>query len=95
MTTTIGFAYLGLIALMGLITFACYGWDKRAARLQHPRIAENRLHLLALGGGWLGALIGRSYFRHKTQKTKFTIITWAIAGLHIALLASFAMDWMI
>lgn len=84
----IGIVYICLLGLMSLITFASYGWDKRQARLGRQRISENRLHLLALLGGWPGALVGRQIFRHKTQKTWFTIKTWGIVAIHVVLVAA-------
>ncbi len=83
----LGIGYLGLVGLMSLVTIACYGWDKRQARHGRPRISENRLHVLALLGGWPGALVGRQIFRHKTQKTWFTIKTWLIVAIHVGLIA--------
>jgi uncharacterized membrane protein YsdA (DUF1294 family) len=69
-----------------LVLFFLYGIDKRAARLSHHRIPEARLHFLALLGGMPGALIAQQVFRHKTRKTGFQLVTWAIAILHAILL---------
>ena len=85
----IAVGYLCVVGLMSLITFACYGWDKRAARLEGLRISENRLHTLSLLGGWPGALIGRQIFRHKTQKTWFTFKTCAVVAIHALAIAGF------
>lgn len=84
----IGIGYGCVVALMSLVTFACYGWDKRQARHGRQRISENRLHVLSLLGGWPGALVGRQIFRHKTQKTWFTIKTWLIVAIHVGLIAT-------
>jgi uncharacterized membrane protein YsdA (DUF1294 family) len=65
-----------------------YGLDKRRAQANERRIPEARLHGLALLGGWPGALFGRSVFRHKTQKTWFSAITFAIVGLHAVFIAA-------
>jgi uncharacterized membrane protein YsdA (DUF1294 family) len=35
------------------------------------------LHVLALTGGWPGALVGMHYFQHKTRKTSFQVVCWA------------------
>jgi uncharacterized membrane protein YsdA (DUF1294 family) len=83
----LGIGYTCVVVLMSVVTFACYGWDKRQARLGGQRISEHRLHMLALAGGWPGALLGRQTFRHKTQKTTFTIRTWFIVFLHVILIA--------
>jgi uncharacterized membrane protein YsdA (DUF1294 family) len=80
--------YLGAaswIAVWSLVTFVVYGYDKRQARRDGRRIPEQRLHLLALAGGFPGAYLGQQYFRHKTQKTSFAIVTGAALLLHVAL----------
>lgn len=56
---------------MNLIAFALYGIDKRRAKQGAWRISEYTLLLVALLGGSLGALLGMSYFRHKTRHRKF------------------------
>ncbi len=61
---------------MSVITFILYAWDKSAARAGRRRIAERSLHLLALAGGWPGALLAQRLFRHKTRKRRFRIVFW-------------------
>jgi uncharacterized membrane protein YsdA (DUF1294 family) len=75
-----------------LPAFAMYGIDKRQAQAGGWRVPEVALHGLALIGGVAGAWAGRYVFRHKTQKTVFTvvlvvatilwgaIIAWALFG---------------
>ena len=70
---------------MSVVAFLMYGWDKRQAKTKGWRVPEKRLHALAFLGGWPGAMFGRTYFRHKTQKNEFKIMTWLAAGLHVAL----------
>jgi uncharacterized membrane protein YsdA (DUF1294 family) len=77
-------AYLGLIALLSLVTFVAYGWDKRQAGRGGRRVPERTLHLLSICGGWPGALVGQRNFRHKTQKTSFRLIFCATVVLHVA-----------
>ena len=67
--------------------FLMYGWDKRQAKTDGWRVPEKRLHALAFLGGWPGALFGQSYFRHKTQKNEFRIMTWLAAAVHVGLVA--------
>ena len=50
-----------------------YAADKSAARSGRWRIAERTLHVLALIGGWPGALIAQRVFRHKSRKPSFQI----------------------
>ncbi|MCB5208146.1 DUF1294 domain-containing protein [Methylovorus mays] len=69
-------AVLGLYLAASVVTFGAYAIDKSAARHHRQRTAENTLHLLALLGGWPGALAGQRLFRHKTAKRSFMIIFW-------------------
>lgn len=74
-----------LVVVASIATFVMYGWDKRQAKTNGWRVPEKQLHGLALLGGWPGAMLGQNYFRHKTQKTEFKIMTWLAAGLHVVL----------
>ncbi|MFG6449158.1 DUF1294 domain-containing protein [Roseateles sp. BYS180W] len=66
---------------MSMATFVVYALDRRAARLGRWRVAENTLHLLALLGGWPGALLARRALRHKIRKLAFTRRFWCtVAG---------------
>ncbi|KGD63809.1 hypothetical protein Y5S_03016 [Alcanivorax nanhaiticus] len=73
-------------ALLSLVTLILYGVDKRAARLEKQRTPEKHLHLLALLGGWPGALVARPLFRHKTRKQPFTTIFWCTVLIGIAMM---------
>ena len=75
-----------LVLVMSVAAFLMYGWDKRQAKTDGWRVPEKRLHVLSLLGGWPGAMLGQNYFRHKTQKTEFKVLTWLAAGLHVALI---------
>jgi uncharacterized membrane protein YsdA (DUF1294 family) len=79
-------AYVAIVALTSLAAFAAYGWDKRRARRQGRRVPENTLHLLALLGGWPGALAGQRVFRHKTQKLGFRVVFWLVVVLHLGVM---------
>ncbi len=52
-------------------------------RTDGRRVPEKTLHLLALFGGWPGALMGQRVFRHKTQKFGFRIVFWLCVTLHL------------
>ena len=69
---------------VSLVTLLVYGWDKRRAGKGGRRVPESTLHLLALFGGWPGALVARPLFRHKTKKQPFSAIFWVIGALHVA-----------
>lgn len=44
-----------------------YGYDKVSSKAGAGRVPELVLHLLALGGGFAGALVGMFLFRHKSN----------------------------
>lgn len=72
---------LGLYAFLSAWLFALYAFDKAAARAGRRRTAEATLHLLALAGGWPGALLAQRVLRHKTRKQPFQRVFWGtVAG---------------
>lgn len=71
---------------LSIITFVAYGYDKRASLRGDERVSERTLHLLALCGGWPGALAGQLMFRHKTRKTSFRVCFWLTVLLNGAML---------
>ncbi|NIM43213.1 MAG: DUF1294 domain-containing protein [Hydrogenophaga sp.] len=58
------------------VAFMAYAMDKSAAVGGGWRIRESRLHLLALVGGWPGALLAQQVLRHKTSKAEFRGVFW-------------------
>ena len=81
----IAMAYVAL----SLFSFVAYALDKSAARRGAWRTKEGTLHLLALAGGWPGALIAQQTLRHKSKKTSFRIVFWVTV-----LLNCFVLVWM-
>lgn len=69
---------------LSVVSVIAYGFDKAEARRGGQRLSENSLHLIAVLGGWPGALIAQQWFRHKTQKRSFRIVFWATAAINIA-----------
>lgn len=69
---------------MSLLTFVVYAWDKAAAQAQRWRTAESTLHLMALAGGWPGALLAQQWLRHKSAKREFRVVFWATVVLNVA-----------
>jgi uncharacterized membrane protein YsdA (DUF1294 family)/cold shock CspA family protein len=65
-------------------TFLAYAFDKSAATRGAWRISEQTLHLLALIGGWPGALIAQQMLRHKSLKSEFRAVFWGTVALNIA-----------
>ncbi|MES2791386.1 MAG: DUF1294 domain-containing protein [Planctomycetota bacterium] len=80
--------YLSVVAVMSLICFITYGFDKRRAVRGGRRVPERTLHIMALLGGWPGAMFGQKQFRHKTQKLSFRIVFWLVVFLHIGIVGA-------
>jgi len=64
------------------VTFFAYAFDKSAAERAARRTPEKTLHLMALGGGWPGALLAQQLLRHKSSKPSFRQVFWATAALN-------------
>lgn len=77
---------LPLYLLASLATFLVYGWDKWAAKRGKRRVPEKNLHLLALIGGWPGALLAQNFLRHKSSKASFRRVFWFTVGLNLVAL---------
>lgn len=73
---------LGLYLGMGLVAFFAYREDKSRARNNRRRIPEKNLHLLELGGGWLGGFVAQRWIRHKNRKSSYQAVFWSIVVLH-------------
>jgi uncharacterized membrane protein YsdA (DUF1294 family) len=65
-----------------LLLFALYGLDKAQAVIGGRRIPEKVFHSLTLAGGFIGGLLGRFLFRHKTRKPVFFWVQVISAGVH-------------
>jgi uncharacterized membrane protein YsdA (DUF1294 family) len=59
-----------------------YAVDKSAAERGAWRTRERTLHLLALMGGWPGALVAQTVLRHKSRKASFRFAFWATVILN-------------
>ena len=77
------------ISTLSVVTFIMYAWDKHKAKQsvnkKVSRTSERTLHLLALCGGWPGALIAQQLLRHKSQKKRFITVLWVCILLNIVL----------
>lgn len=93
MSKYIVLAYIAVVALMSIISFLAYGFDKRRAQKNGRRVPEKTLHVLALLGGWPGALMGQRTFRHKTQKLSFRIVFWLCVALHLIAVSGILYLW--
>lgn len=83
----------GYAVLVSAFTCWNYARDKRLAREGAWRVAEARLHLLELLGGWPGAFLAQRRLRHKCSKGSYQFVFWLIVlGYQFAALDSFQ-DW--
>ncbi|MDE2441342.1 MAG: DUF1294 domain-containing protein [Betaproteobacteria bacterium] len=80
---------LWLYAGVCAIAFVIYWIDKRAARTGRRRTPETTLHLLALVGGWPGALMAQRYLHHKSVKLSFRVVFWITVLLNCGMLGLF------
>jgi uncharacterized membrane protein YsdA (DUF1294 family)/cold shock CspA family protein len=67
---------LAFYAGISITAFIAYQLDKSAAREGRWRTPESTLHLLALLGGWPGALLAQHRLRHKSAKPSFLVSFW-------------------
>ena len=74
------------LVIINLATFLLYGIDKRRAKKNKWRISEKTLFILAAVGGSVGALLGMTKFRHKTQNWRFKLLVPLFLLLQVALL---------
>lgn len=75
---TVVLAYLAA----SIIAFLAYALDKSKAQHGQWRTQESTLHLLALFGGWPGALAAQRLLRHKSAKPAFLRIFWFTVALN-------------
>jgi len=76
------YAYL----VLSTLTFIVYAVDKSAAQYGRWRTREATLHLLALAGGWPGALMAQKVLRHKSSKRSFRAVFWLTVLLNCSAL---------
>ena len=85
------------LLLINVIAFVQYGADKARAKVKgsvdtRTRTSENQLLGLVALGGTLGALRGRYYFSHKTQKAAFRLMFWVAVAVQLASAAA-SISW--
>ena len=78
---------LPLYLIVSVATFIAYLLDKSAAKRGAWRTSEGTLHLLALAGGWPGALVAQSLLRHKSKKQSFRGVFWVTVVFNCAVFA--------
>ena len=72
-----------------LAAVVAYGIDKSAAQTGAWRTPESTLHVLALMGGWPGALVAQNIFHHKSRKPSFQLAFWATVAVNCGALVWF------
>lgn len=72
---------IGIYAILNLIAFLMYVYDKYKAKNEKWRTKESTLLIGALFGPF-GALAGMKYARHKTRKLKFKLV-YVFLAIHI------------
>lgn len=83
--------YGAALAVMSVVTFVVFAWDKRRAKKNRWRVSERTLHTLELLGGWPGAWLAMRWVRHKSQKKSYRAVFIVIVTLHLAAILMF---WM-
>lgn len=78
---------VGIYLTLSLLSFIAYAIDKSAAKQGKWRTKESTLHLLALMGGWPGALFAQNVLRHKSVKASFRNVFWLTVIANLAVLA--------
>ncbi len=86
---------VGVPAVVSLVTYFAYAWDKQQARTGNWRTAESTLHLLEAAGGWPGGFLAQRRLRHKSSKRSYLLVFWFIVANHQFLAADCALDWRI
>lgn len=74
--TRVAWTILGVDVAVSGATVLAYRSDKLAAQQGRWRTQESALHVMALLGGWPGALAAQQLYRHKTKKRSFQAIFW-------------------
>lgn len=79
------------LLVWNFVAFALMGVDKAKARRGRWRIPEKTLFLSSILGGSVGAMLGMSLFRHKTQHRRFRLGMPLILALQV--LGLLALSW--
>lgn len=72
--------------VLSCFTFLTYLRDKHSAQAGRWRVSESTLQILALVGGWPGALLAQNYLRHKSKKRQFLLVFWLAVIVNVLLL---------
>jgi uncharacterized membrane protein YsdA (DUF1294 family)/cold shock CspA family protein len=75
-------------AILSFLTFLLYAEDKSKAQKGRWRVAESSLQVIALLGGWPGAILAQQLLHHKTRKRGFVTVFWAAVAVNMAAFAA-------
>jgi len=75
------------LLVINVITFLVYAYDKLISPTETVRVPELVLLMAVAGGAFVGALLARLLFRHKTRKLSFRFWFWMAAFICIAWVA--------
>lgn len=86
------------LAVINLVTFLVFGWDKWKAKYKEKhaaarRVPERTLFLLAALGGSPGALLGMRVWHHKTLHRAFRVGIPLILLLQLLIPAGLYLYW--
>jgi uncharacterized membrane protein YsdA (DUF1294 family) len=86
-------AILFIYLSASVFSFMLYQADQAGARQGVHRIATYKLHLLALLGGWPGAIIARQLLGHTMGGLRFRAVFRLTVAVNCALLAWLLTPW--
>ena len=84
--------YLSATTITTVFYLLAKSLDKNAAQNGNWRTKESTLHMLALIGGWPGAMYAQQKLRHKSIKTEFRQVFWATVVMNISALSWVALS---
>lgn len=82
----LSYAVPAVYAVVSIVTFIAYGFDKIAAEKGEWRTPESTLHFLDLAGGWPGGLAAQRLLRHKSSKSSFQGVFWTTVAVNAGML---------
>ncbi|WP_277073610.1 cold shock and DUF1294 domain-containing protein [Simonsiella muelleri] len=74
-----------LSMVLSVVMFFVYAWDKYCEIEHRSTIPTWFLHVGDVLGGWVGSMVARYLFRHKTQTQPFVQIFWVTVALNVAI----------
>ena len=71
-----------VVLMVNVATLAIYGFDKWRSNGAGRRVPERTLLWWTFAGGWIGAWVAMSMFRHKTVKVPVRrwVVLWTVVN---------------